>query len=94
MTAAVDRPSTGIEPPPFFRRIEAPPGTPADALYRLLLESRDPKGVKALNRGNVLPEYEDAWRRIIAWHKSRGLTAREVARAAKSLQRGTDASNG
>lgn len=78
-TALVNRPSTGLRPPPFFRRIEADPAEPTDRLYERLLRERPAAGIKTVTAATVVPEYEDAWRRIMAWEKNQGLSAEDVA---------------
>lgn len=82
-TALVNRPSTGIQSPPFFRRLEADPAEPTGRLYERLLRERPAAGIKTVTAATVVPEYEDAWMRIMIWEKNRGLSAEEVAAVVK-----------
>lgn len=86
-TALVNRPPTGIQSPPFFRKIYAEKGVPTDQLYERLLKERPPQGIKAITAETVIPEFEDAFRRIMFWQKNKGLSAEEVAAVAKTWAR-------
>lgn len=85
MTMVVSKPPTGLPTPPFVRKI-CGPGTPTDALYDrlILIKERPPQGIKRITPDNVVPEYEDAFRRIMHWQKNRGLSAEDVASVAKA----------
>lgn len=84
-TAISNRPAIGVARPPFLRRIEAEPGASVDQLYDRLLRERPADGIKKITAESVVPEYEDAYRRGLAWQKRRGISAEEIASAAKRL---------
>ncbi|MFI5350228.1 MAG: hypothetical protein ACHQ2Z_11835 [Elusimicrobiota bacterium] len=82
-TACVNRAATGLQPPPFFRKILGDPAEPTDRLYARLIQERPGNGIKLVSKATVVPEYEDAWMRIMIWQKNKGLSAEEVAAVAQ-----------
>ncbi len=84
-TALSNRPSAGLDQPPFLRMTRVDPGTPAGDMYRRLLAERSPTGIKRPTRDTVVPDYELGYAKLILWQKNKGLTAEEVARVAATL---------
>lgn len=82
MTTVVNRPPTGLEPPPFVRKLLGDPAEPTDRHFARLLKERRPDGIKLVTRSTVAREYEDAWMRIMIWQKNKGLSVEEVAAVA------------
>jgi len=77
-TACSNRPSEGLVQPPFFRVIRVDPATPPAEMLRRILAERPPVGIKRVTRDTVIPEFEDAYMRIIVWQKNKGLSPEEV----------------
>jgi hypothetical protein len=83
-TALSTLPPTGLSQlPDFFRRIEGDPAVATDVLYDRLLAERSPLGIKRVTAESVVPEYERAYAKFVAWRKNHGISSEEVAAVAK-----------
>lgn len=82
-TALSTLPATGINPPPFYHRIQADAATPADQLFRRLLHERPKDGIKRVTGRTVVAEFEEAYLKMMIWQKNHGLSVEEVATVAK-----------
>jgi len=76
-------PATGIQPSPFFHRIQAARETPTGALYERLLKERPAEGIKPVTSRTVVAEYENAYLLMMLWQKNKGLSVEEVAAVGK-----------
>lgn len=83
MTMVVNRPPTGIQSPPFVRKLLGDPAEPTDRHLATLLKERGPEGIKIVKASTVVREFEDAWMRIMIWQKNKGLSVEEVAAVAR-----------
>lgn len=84
MTMAVNRPPTGLQSPPFVRKVLGDPAEGTDRLFMRLLKERRPDGLKLVTSETVVREYEEAWMRIMVWQKNKGLSVEEVAAVVRS----------
>lgn len=84
MTMLVNRPPTGLQPPPFVRKILGDPAERTDRLFARLLKERRADGLKLVTAATVLREYEEAWMRIVVWQKNKGLSVEEVAEVVRN----------
>lgn len=77
-TALVGRADDGVPRPPFFRVIFGGADASSAELYERLLRERTPTGIKEITAENVIPEYQAAYARIMAYTKGMGLSAAQV----------------
>lgn len=84
MTMVVNRPPTGLQSPPFVRKLLGDPAEPTDRHFARLLKERAAEGLKLVTAATVAREYEEAWLRIMIWQKNKGLSVEEVAAAVRS----------
>lgn len=73
---------SGLDPEPANLVVRRPGTGPVD-LFQQALRERPAGALIAVNRSNVGQLFCDAWARSIAWRKSRGISAREVAQVAR-----------
>lgn len=74
--------SRGLDAEPGNRVVRRPGAGPVDLFHQALRE-RPAGNLIAVNRSNVGQLFCEVWARSIAWRKSRGISAREVAQVAR-----------
>lgn len=81
-------PTTGMDHPEWFRKIQADKNVPADLLYRQFMTQREWHGIKAVAPEDTIREFEESYAKLAAWRQERGITPKEVAHVAvKWLQK-------
>jgi hypothetical protein len=75
-------PTTGMDHPEWFRKIQADKNTPNDQLYRQFLTQREWHGIKPVAPEDSIREFEENYGKLAAWRQERGITPKEVAHVA------------
>lgn len=75
-------PTTGMDHPEWFRKIQADKNTPNDQLYRQFLTQREWHGIKSVAPEDSIREFEENYAKLAAWRQERGITPKEVAHVA------------
>lgn len=75
-------PTTGMDHPDWFRKIQADKNTPNDQLYRQFLRQRERHGIKPVAPEATIREYEECYAKLMVWRQERGITPKEVAHVA------------
>jgi|SRR5271165_51573 len=76
-------PPTGMNRPAWIRKIQADKSVPTDQLYRQFKTQREWHGIKPITAQDVIPEFEDGFRRLMAWRYQQGISPQEVAHVAR-----------
>jgi hypothetical protein len=76
---------SGLDRQPGFTTVNAP-GASAETMYRRILKERKPGTYTEITASNVVPLFEDAYKREITWRKGKGISGAEVARVEKARE--------